>query len=110
MLANPSSLDLLSVSGMDPATAQVETPSGNSLTIKCDSKKFGTGLNARSCFDALDQSPTGDIQESWGFPETLGPDQHVDVTLPTVSIGSKYPSGRKAILRLLNESDLTIIV
>ena len=106
MLANPSSLDLISVPGMVPANVSVETPSGNRLVIRCDSAIFGAGLNARSCFDSLAQGPTGNVQESWG---NNIPGRHVDVTLPVVLLGGKYTSGRRS-LRLLNEPNLTTIV
>ena len=92
MLANPSSsLDLISVSGMVPATVQVETPSGNNLMVMCDSI-YGAGLNARSCFDSLAQGPTGNDQESWGYSK---PGRHVDRTLPIVVMSGKYTSGRR---------------
>ena len=87
MLANPSSLDLISVPGMVPANVSMETPSGNRLLIRCDSEKFGAGLKARSCFDSLAQGPTGNVQESWG---NNIPGRHVDVTLPVALIGGKY--------------------
>ena len=91
MLANPSSLDLISVPGMAPANVAVKTPSGNNLQITCNSV-YGAGLNARSCFDALAQSPTGNVQESWG---NNIPGRHVDVTLPIVLLSGKYASGRR---------------
>ena len=93
VLANPSSLDLISVSGMVPATVQVETPSGNNLGVVCDSEFYGDGLNARSCFDSLAQGPTGNVQESWTYDNLPG--RHVDVVLPVVLMGGKDTSGRR---------------
>ena len=84
MLANPPSLDLFSVSETDPATVQVETPSGNSLRVTCNSTKYGAGLDAQSCASALAQSPTGDRQESWAYHTRLGPNPPADVVLPIV--------------------------
>ena len=92
MLANPSSLDLISVPGTVPAIVQVETPSGNRLKIECDSTKYGAGLNARSCFDSLFEAPTGDIQESWGINL---PGRQVDFTLPIVLVGGMYTSEKR---------------
>ena len=92
MLGNPSSLDLISVPGMVPATVSVETPSGNKLMITCNSSVYGTGLNARSCFNSLAQGPTGVVQESWGFKI---PGRQVDVTLPIVVMSGKYTPGRR---------------
>ncbi|KAM0794012.1 hypothetical protein BDR22DRAFT_877166 [Usnea florida] len=97
MLANPSSLDLISVSGMVPATVQVETPSGNNLMVMCNSTLYGAGLNARSCFDSLAQGPTGNDQESWGFSK---PGRHVDHTLPIVVMGGDVTCGIIPKLRL----------
>ena len=93
MLANPSSLDLISVPGTVPAIVQVETPSGNRLKIECDSE-MGTGLNARSCFDSLAEAPTGDIQESWGINL---PGRQVDFTLPILLVGGMYTSEKRHI-------------
>ena len=84
MLANPPSLDLFSVSETDPATVQVETPSGNSLRVTCNSTRYGAGLNAQSCISALAQSPTGYWLESWAYHSRLGPNPPVDVVLPLV--------------------------
>ena len=89
MLANPSSLDLISVPGMVPANVTVKIPSGNNIQVTCIAA-YGTGLNARSCFDALAQSPTGNVQESWG---NNIPGRHVDVTLPIILFSGKYASG-----------------
>ena len=84
-LGNPPSLDLFSVSETDPATVQVETPSGNSLRVTCNSTLYGAGMNAQSCSSALAQCPTGDRQESWAYHSKLGPDPPpVDVALPFV--------------------------
>lgn len=90
-LANPPSLDLISVPGMVQENVSVTTPSGNNLMITCDSR-YGTGVNARSCFDALAQGPTGNVQESWG-QNIAG--RHVDVTLPIALMSSKYAPGRR---------------
>ena len=84
MLANPPSLDLFSDSGMDPATVQVDTPSGNSLVVRCNSTTFGAGLNAQSCSNALAKSPTGDRQESWAYHSRFGPNPPADVVLPLI--------------------------
>ena len=86
MLANPPSLELFSDSVMDPATVQVKTPSGNSLVVRCNSTKYGTGLNARSCSNAVAKSPTGERQESWAFHSRGGPNPPADVILPLLMV------------------------
>ena len=86
MLANPPSLDLFSASGTDPDSVQVETPSGNRLTIQCKSTQYGAGLDAQSCSNALAKSPTGERQETWAYHSRGGPNPPVDVVLPLVEV------------------------
>ncbi|KAM0796632.1 hypothetical protein BDR22DRAFT_893139 [Usnea florida] len=86
MLANPPSLDLLSDSEIESATVQVETPSGNSIGVKCNSTSYGAGLNARSCANALAKSPTGERQESWAYHSRGGLNPPADVILPLVVV------------------------
>ena len=85
MLANPPSLELFSDSRMDPATVQVETPSGN-LAVRCNSSQFGAGLIAQSCSNVLAKSPTGERQESWAYHSRAGPNPPADVVLPLVLV------------------------
>ena len=82
MLANPPSLDLLSDSGIESATVEVETPSGNSIQVTCNSIVFGAGLNAQSCSNAVAKSPTGERQESWAIHSRGGLNPPADVILP----------------------------
>ena len=86
MLANPPSLDLLSDSEIESATVQVETPSGNSIEVKCNSTLYGAGLNAKSCANALAKSPTGERQESWAYHSRGGLNPPADVILPLVVV------------------------
>lgn len=39
-------------------------PSGNAVAFHCD-YRYGVGLDARPCFDALDTGPQGPQQEAW---------------------------------------------
>lgn len=71
---------------MDPATVQVETPSGNTFSVVCNSTIFGAGLNAQSCSNALAKSPTGERQESWAQHSRGGPNPPADVILPLVVV------------------------
>ena len=86
MLANPPSLDLFSDFGMDPDSVQVESPSGNSVVVRCNSTLFGAGLDAQSCSNALAKSPTGERQESWAYHSRLGPNPPADVSLPLIVV------------------------
>ena len=100
MLANPSSLELFSESGMDPATVEVETPSGNSVAVRCNSTLFGAGLNAQSCSNALAKSPTGERQESWAYHSRVGPNPPADVVLPLVLVSDDATCPVVPIVRL----------
>lgn len=99
ILTNPSSLDLFNASASDAATLQVETSTGHYVDIKCDARSYGAGLNARSCFSALQQSPTGDVQEKWAFTRSSQP----DVFLPVKLFSGKQISRPKMILTSLSE-------
>lgn len=45
---------------------------GMPLTIRCDGHHC-TGLEAQSCFSALDQTPTNAVRENWSFNFALHP-------------------------------------
>ena len=78
-LLNTSSINALAVfntSSIDEPAASnissdglilVETSPGNIIGVTCDARKYGGGLAASSCFNALRYCPTGDTQESWGY-------------------------------------------
>lgn len=79
ILQNSASLDMFNTSATDVHLV------GMPLTIKCEGH-YGTGLEAQSCFSALDQSPTGTVQESWSFDPAL----HPDVLLPVALWSGKH--------------------
>ena len=62
--ANSASMDSCNASTNGAATVRVETSAGNTVAVRCDARVYGAGLNASSCFSALSQSPTSDVQES----------------------------------------------
>ena len=98
VLMNPSSLNSFNTSAIN-ASVQVEISPGNYVGIKCDAREYGGGLNAPSCFSALQQSPTGEVQESWAYPRFTQP----DVTLPVKLFSGKQVSRPKMILTSLSE-------
>ncbi len=100
MQANPAPVDSFNASTISAATIQVETSAGNTVDIRCDARLYGAGLDATSCFSALNLSPTGDVQESWGYP----PFAQTDVTLPVKLFSSKrIPSRLNMMLRWLSD-------
>ena len=88
MQANPAPVDPFNASAISAATVRVETSAGNTVVVRCDARLYGAGLNATSCFSALIQSPTGDAQESWGYPGSA----QTDVILPVKLFSSKHIS------------------
>lgn len=63
----------------------------NRLIVRCDGA-FGSGLTARSCYNVLALSPTGDEMESWGYLDELPLGTAVDEDLP-IKLWSGKESG-----------------
>ncbi len=88
--ASPAPVDSFNDSAISATTIHVETSAGNTVDIRCDARLYGAGLNPTSCFGALNLSPTGEVQESWGYT----PSAQTDVTLPVKLFSSKFMSSR----------------
>lgn len=92
ILVNPSSLGLFNDSAIDAATIRVQTSSGNALRVKCNAQRYGAGLSTQSCFSALRQSPTGNVEETWSYSSAgLRPDVELPVELFS---GKRLPPNR----------------
>jgi len=90
-LFNTSSLESLTVTNSSSGESTlVSTDLRYNLGVKCDAREYGGGLNAASCFNALRQSPTGAVQESWGR-RVYTP--QVDVELPIRLFSGECASG-----------------
>ncbi|KAL8934716.1 MAG: hypothetical protein Q9216_005766 [Gyalolechia sp. 2 TL-2023] len=59
----------------------ITLPSGNSVVVICDAR-LGTGVSARSCFEALDTGPRDPRQETWVNDGVEPPAGHDFVQLP----------------------------
>ena len=83
--AQPASVDQLSLHALNTSTTDAEivlhTTLGHNYQVVC--QRAWRGLEARSCFTALRQSPTGEVQETWGTPNTP-PSIHTDVKIPLI--------------------------
>ena len=80
------SLNTFNASAMD-AGMVLQTSLGHDYRIVCENA--WTGLEARDCFTALRQGPTGDVQESWASPVSP-PSIHADVRLPIVLFSGRH--------------------
>ena len=82
--AQPVSVDQLSLHTLNTSAADAEivlhtSLLGHNYQVVC--QRAWRGLEARSCFTALRQSPMGEVQETWGTPHT-NPSIHTDVKVP----------------------------
>ena len=89
--AQPVSDDQLSLYTFNAsATAAgmvLQTSLGHDYRVVCE--KTWMGLEARDCFTALRQAPTGDVQESWATASSP-PSIHADVRLPIVVFSGRH--------------------
>ncbi|KAL8934688.1 MAG: hypothetical protein Q9211_005100 [Gyalolechia sp. 1 TL-2023] len=65
---------------------KITLPSGNAAAVACDSR-YGSGMIARSCFEALATGPRGSQQETWVNDGVEPPAGHNIVQLPTMLVG-----------------------
>ena len=81
------SLYTLNTSATD-AGMVVQTSLGHDYRIVCH-KAVTIRLEARDCFTALHQSPTGDVQESWADSRAAA-SVHADIRLPIMLFSGRY--------------------
>ena len=91
MRAQPMSDDQLSLYTFNTSATDagmvLQTSLGHAYQIFCE--KASIGLEARDCFTALRQGPTGDVQESWASPVSP-PSIHADVRLPIRLVSGRH--------------------
>ena len=87
MSGDQMSLYTLNTSATD-AGMVVQTSLGHDYRIVCH-KAVRIRLEARDCFTALHQSPTGDVQESWASTHAAA-SMHADIRLPIVLFSGRY--------------------
>ena len=89
--AQPMSDDQLSLYTLNTSATNagmvLQNPLGHNYQVICE--KTQRGLDARDCVNALRQSPTGDMQESWAAVD-VPPSVHADVRTPIALFSGRH--------------------
>ena len=98
ILPDPSSPVWLNASAIDSGSVQAEESLSHNYRIGCDARA-GVGLDAQSCFSAVQQIPTDDRQKIWGTADVV---PKPDVILPITVVSGKHVCTPETMLMLLN--------
>ena len=85
--SSPDPIDGADTAALDPDLQWERVNDSANLVVAC-SARFGFGLEARSCFDALNTAPHGTEQETWVIDGYAPPGIRHAVRLPELLFSS----------------------